>query len=126
MKIGVLVGGGDAPGLNAAIKAVVAKASEHGFDVVGIRRGWAGLLEADYAPLSLEDVEEIHSQGGVVLHTSRTNPFKVDGGPQCVLRNLKKLGINALIVMGGEDTLGVAEKFFRKKGVPLAGIVSWV
>lgn len=121
MKLGILVGGGDAPGLNAAIKAAVAKATEYGFEVAGIKRGWAGLLEADVEPLNIDVVEEIHSRGGVVLYTSRTNPFKIKNGLKRVIKNLKKLGIDALVVMGGEDTLGVAQKLFEK-GVPLVGV----
>jgi len=121
MKIGVLVGGGDAPGLNAAIKATVAKANEYGFDAVGIKRGWAGLLELDTQPLSLSDVEEIHDRGGVVLYTSRTNPFKIENGAKRVIENMKKLKIDALVVMGGEDTLGVAQKL-HEMGVPVVGV----
>jgi phosphofructokinase-like protein len=121
MKIGVLTGGGDAPGLNAAIKAAVNKASELGFDVIGIKRGWAGMLELDTQPLSLDSVEEIHSRGGVVLYTSRTNPFKVENGPKRVILNMKKLNIDALIAMGGEDTLGVAQKLYEI-GVPVVGV----
>jgi len=121
MKIGVLTGGGDAPGLNAAIKAAVSKATELGFDVAGIKRGWAGLLELDTQPLSLDDVGEIHSRGGVVLYTSRTNPFKMENGPKQVVQNMKKLKIDALIAMGGEDTLGVAQKLYEM-GVPVVGV----
>ena len=121
MKIGVLVGGGDAPGLNAAIKAAVSKANEFGFNVIGIKKGWAGLIELDTQPLNLDDVEEIHSRGGVVLYTSRTNPFKVENGPKQVIQNMKKLKIGALVVMGGEDTLGVAQKL-HEMGVPVVGV----
>jgi 6-phosphofructokinase len=121
MRIGVLTGGGDAPGLNAAIKAAVNKASELGFDIIGIKRGWAGMLELDTQPLSLDSVEEIHSRGGVVLYTSRTNPFKVENGPKQVILNMKKLNIDALIAMGGEDTLGVAQKLFEI-GVAVVGV----
>lgn len=121
MKIGVLVGGGDAPGLNAAIKGAVTKANELNFDVVGIRNGYAGLLEMDTQSLTLDDVEEIHSRGGVILYTSRTNPFKVEDGPKQVVRNMKKMKIDALIAMGGEDTLGVAQKL-HELGVPVVGV----
>lgn len=121
MKIGVLVGGGDAPGLNAAIKAAVSKAHEIGYDVVGIKNGWAGLLELDTQPLSVDDVEEIHSRGGVVLFTSRTNPFKIENGPKKVMANMKKLKVDALVVMGGEDTLGVAQKL-SEMGVHVVGV----
>jgi len=121
MKIGVLVGGGDAPGLNAALKAVVNKANEYGFEVIGIRRGWAGLLEQDTQPLSTDVVEEIHSRGGVLLYTSRTNPFKVEKGTKAIIENMTKLKIDALIVMGGEDTLGVAQRL-SEMGVPIVGV----
>lgn len=121
MKIGVLVGGGDAPGLNAAIKSVVFKANELDFDVIGIRNGWTGLLDVDIQPLNSDTVEEIHSRGGVVLYTSRTNPFKIENGPKKVIENIKKLKLDALIVMGGEDTLGVAEKL-HEMGVPIVGV----
>ncbi len=121
MKIGVLVGGGDAPGLNAAIKATVAKSTELGFEVIGIKSGWAGLLEQNTQPLTLDNVEEIHSRGGVILYTSRTNPFKQENGAQKVIDNMKKLKIDALVVMGGEDTLGVARKL-HEMGVKLVGV----
>jgi phosphofructokinase-like protein len=121
MKMGILVGGGDAPGLNAAIKAAVNKASEIGYETIGIKNGWAGLLDADTRPLTIDDVEEIHSRGGVVLYTSRTNPFKMPNGPRKVTENMKKLKIDALLVMGGEDTLGVAQKL-HEKGIPVVGV----
>jgi len=121
MKIGVLVGGGDAPGLNAALKAVVTKANEFNFEVVGIKRGWAGLLELDTQPLSTDFVEEIHSRGGVLLFTSRTNPFKVEGGPTQIIENMARLKIDALITMGGEDTLGVAKRL-SEMDVPIVGV----
>jgi len=121
MKIGVLTGGGDAPGLNAALKAVVTKANEFGYEVIGIRRGWAGLLDLDTLPLNTDTVEEIHSRGGVLLYTSRTNPFKIEEGPAQAIKNMEKLKIDALIVMGGEDTLGVAQRLYEM-GVSVVGI----
>lgn len=121
MKIGVLTGGGDAPGLNAALKAVVTKANEFGYEVIGIRRGWAGLLDLDTLPLNTDTVEEIHSRGGVLLYTSRTNPFKIEEGPTQAIKNMEKLKIDALIVMGGEDTLGVAQRLYEM-GVSVVGI----
>jgi 6-phosphofructokinase 1 len=99
----------------------VFKANELGFDVIGIRNGWTGLLDVDIQPLSSDTVEEIHSRGGVVLYTSRTNPFKIENGPKKVIENIKKLKLDALIVMGGEDTLGVAEKL-HEMGVPIVGV----
>jgi len=121
MKIGVLVGGGDAPGLNAALKAVVTKANQFGYEVIGIKRGWAGLLGLDTQPLNIDAVEEVHSRGGVLLYTSRTNPFKVEEGPAHVVENMRKLKIDALIVMGGEDTLGVAQHLHELR-VPIVGV----
>jgi len=121
MKIGILVGGGDAPGLNAALKAVVIKANEFGFKVVGIKRGWAGLLDLDTEPLNTDIVEEIHSRGGVLLYTSRTNPLKVEEGSTRIIENMTKLKIDALIAIGGEDTLGVAQHLFEM-GVPIVGV----
>jgi len=121
MRIGVLIGGGDAPGLNAALKAAVTKAHEYGIEVVGIKRGWAGLLELDTQQLSVDAVEDIHSRGGVLLYTSRTNPFKVEDGPARIVKNMAKLEIDSLIVMGGEDTLGVAKRL-SEMGVPIVGV----
>jgi phosphofructokinase-like protein len=121
MKIGILIGGGDAPGLNAAIKAVVSKANALGFETIGIKSGWAGLVNLDTRPLTSDDVEEIHSRGGVVLYTSRTNPFKIRKGPERVIKNIKKLKLHALVVMGGEDTLSVAHKLYEMR-MPIVGI----
>ena len=121
MRIGVLVGGGDAPGLNAALKAVVTKAHEVSFEVMGIKRGWAGLLEADAQTLDLDAVEEIQSRGGIILYTSRTNPFQITNGPQTIIENMRKLKIDALVAIGGEDTLSVAQKLFEMK-VPMVGV----
>jgi len=120
-KIGILTGGGDCPGLNAVIRAVVFKASELGWEVLGIRYGWRGMIEADYLPLRRADVKDILPSGGTILKTSRTNPYKVDGGPEMVLENAKKLGIDCLVAVGGEDTLGVANKL-TKAGLRCVGV----
>jgi len=109
-RIGVLTGGGDCPGLNAAIRAITVRANELGMEVYGIQRGWAGLLEADARPLGLDDVAEIHKEGGTMLYSSRTNPYKTEEGPAQAMEGFKKLGLDALIPIGGEDTLGVANK----------------
>ena len=121
MKMGILVGGGDAPGLNAAIKAAVSRSSELGFETVGIKGGWAGLIDLDTQSLTPDDVEGIHSRGGVILYTSRTNPFKIDNGPEKVIANIKKLKLHALMVMGGEDTLSVAQRLYEM-GMPIVGV----
>jgi phosphofructokinase-like protein len=121
-RIGVLTGGGDAPGLNAVIRAIVVTADKHGMEVLGIRHGWAGLLgDGDVSPLSLEDVEDIHRTGGTILRTSRTNPMKRENGVEQVKGNLKKHKCDALIAVGGDDTLGVAQKLFLD-GVKVVGV----
>ncbi len=120
MRIGILSGGGDCGGINALIRAAVRRATDYGYQVVGVRRGWAGLLEPDTVPLDYEAVADVVSTGGSMILTSRTNPYKKDGGPELVLRNVKKLGLDALIVIGGEDTQGVAHKL-AKKGLKFVG-----
>ncbi|MCD1294651.1 6-phosphofructokinase [Methanocella sp. CWC-04] len=120
-KIGILTGGGDCPGLNAVIRAVVYKAKEYGWDVLGVKYGWKGMLNADASPLEIKDVENILPMGGTILKTSRTNPFKVEGGPEKVLENAKKMGIDCLVAVGGEDTLGVANKL-TKMGLNCVGV----
>ncbi|MGA9141649.1 MAG: 6-phosphofructokinase [Methanocella sp.] len=120
-KIGILTGGGDCPGLNAVIRAVVYQATLYGWQVLGVKYGWKGMLNADAVPLTVEDVEEILPLGGTILKTSRTNPFKVEGGPQKVIENAKKMGIDCLVAVGGEDTLGVANKL-TKMGLNCVGV----
>ncbi len=121
-QIAVLTGGGDAPGLNAVIRGIVVKAKSLGYDVLGILDGWKGLLDCKHCGvLDLDKVEDIHMLGGTILHTSRTNPYKVEKGPEKVKDNLKKLKCNFLIAIGGEDTLGVANKL-AKEGVKVVGV----
>ncbi|MCL4436422.1 MAG: ATP-dependent 6-phosphofructokinase [Thaumarchaeota archaeon] len=120
MRLGVLTGGGDCAGINAVIRAAVKRATDYGFEVVGIRRGWAGLLEPDTLPLSYDDVAGILPLGGTVLLTSRTNPFKREGGPELVMKNVQSLGLDALLAIGGEDTLGVAHNL-RDYGLKAVG-----
>jgi 6-phosphofructokinase 1 len=116
-KIGILTGGGDCPGLNPVIRAVVRKGINVGYQIVGIKNGWKGLIENDTMPLNLEAVSGILPKGGTILGTSRTNPYKKEGDLQKVKDNFKKLGLDALIAVGGEDTLGVAAKLV-KDGIP--------
>jgi len=122
MKVGVLTGGGDCAGINAVVRGIVRRAEDRDAVVVGIRRGWAGLIEPDFVPLSYDQVADLVSVGGTFLLTSRTNPFKKDGGPGLVMKNVKDAGLDALIPIGGEDTLGVAHKLadqgLRAVGVP--------
>ena len=109
MRIGVLTGGGDCPGLNAVIRAVVRKGSEvHGHEFVGFRDGWRGPLEGLTMPLDVPATRGILPRGGTILGSSRTNPLKVDGGVERVRKNLAAAGVDALVAIGGEDTLGVA------------------
>jgi len=123
MKVGILSGGGDAPGINAVIRAVVRKGIQnYGYEIVGIKDGWNGLLKGEYTPLNLNSVSGILPRGGSVLGTSRTNPFKAEGGPEKILENAKKAGIEAVVVIGGDDTLSVAHKMgelgLKSVGVP--------
>ncbi len=111
MRIGVLTGGGDCPGLNAVIRAVVRKGvGTYGHEFVGFRDGWKGPLENKTMPLGVKEVRGILPRGGTILRSSRTNPFKIEGGVERIKANLAELGVDALIAIGGEDTLGVATK----------------
>src|SRR3954447_24837511 len=111
MRIGVLTGGGDCPGLNAVIRAVVRKGvAAYGHEFVGFRDGWRGPLEAQTRPLGVAEVRGILPRGGTILGSSRTNPFKIEGGVERIKANLAEMGIDALVAIGGEDTLGVATK----------------
>lgn len=121
MRIGVLTGGGDCPGLNPAIRGVVYKATDYGDEIIGFEEGWKGLVEDKKRPLSIKDVEEIIDEGGTILFTSRTNPFKEEKGVERVLETLKKNNIDALIAIGGDDTLSVALKL-HKLGVKVVGV----
>lgn len=116
-KIGILTGGGDCPGLNPVIRAVVKKGFIEGYEIIGIKNGWRGLIENDTARLDLAAVSGILPKGGTILGTSRTNPYKKEGAVLSVKDNYKKLGLDALIAVGGEDTLGVAAKLI-KDGIP--------
>jgi phosphofructokinase-like protein len=123
MRVGVLTGGGDCPGLNAVIRAAVRRGTkEYGYEFVGFRDGWKGPLEGLTMELGLPQVRGILPRGGTILGSSRTNPIKVDGGIQQIEDNLKRLKIDALIAIGGEDTLGVAtvltDHGFHVVGVP--------
>jgi len=122
MRVGVLTGGGDCPGLNAVIRAVVRKGvKEHGFEFVGFRDGWRGPLEGITMPLGIEQCRGILPRGGTILGSSRTNPFKLDDGVQRIKDNLAGAGVDALVAIGGEDTLGVATKL-ADLGVNVVGV----
>lgn len=121
MRIAVLTGGGDAPGLNAAIRAIVRRALEDQHEVIGIRNGWLGLLSGSTVPLTRDSVSGILPRGGTMLGTSRTNPFKTEDGGKRVLEAIKSLGIDAIVAIGGDDTLSVASKL-AKLGVNVVGV----
>ncbi|SDN60432.1 6-phosphofructokinase [Allokutzneria albata] len=122
MRIGVLTGGGDCPGLNAVIRAVVRKGVEvYGHEFVGFRNGWKGPIEGHTRPLGLDQVEDILTRGGTILGSSRTNPYKVDGGVEAIRRTLAEQQVDALIAIGGEDTLGVAKKL-TDDGIGVVGV----
>jgi phosphofructokinase-like protein len=122
MRIGVLTGGGDCPGLNAVIRAIVRKGvAEYGHDFVGYRDGWRGPLENDSRPLGIPEVRGILPRGGTILGSSRTNPLKEDGGVERILANLKEASVDGLIAIGGEDTLGAATSL-SEKGVQIVGV----
>jgi len=123
MKIAVLTGGGDCPGLNAVIRAVVRRGEQHGLEVMGIREGWRGLLDPPmHFRLTREATSGTLHLGGTILGTSRTNPFKKPAnGPDIVMRNLKSLNVGAVVAIGGEDTLGVATKL-SAMGVKVVGV----
>jgi len=123
MKVGILTGGGDCPGLNAVIRAVVKKGVVvYGYEILGIFQGWKGLLEPNLTEkLDLSKVSGILHRGGTILETSRTNPFKKENGGELVIQNMKKLGLEALIAVGGEDTLGVAAQL-HKLGAKVVGV----
>ncbi len=122
MRVGVLTGGGDCPGLNAVIRAVVRKGVQtYGYEFVGYREGWRGPLEGLTTELSRDSVRGIMPRGGTILKSSRTNPFKIDGGVERIKDNLAADGVEALIAIGGEDTLGVATKLYDL-GVNVVGV----
>jgi ATP-dependent phosphofructokinase / diphosphate-dependent phosphofructokinase len=122
MRVGVLTGGGDCPGLNAVIRAVVRRGiGEYGYDFVGFQDGWRGPLENATCELGVAQVRGILPRGGTILGSSRTNPFKVDGGVEKITANIASNGIDALIAIGGEDTLGVATKL-ADAGVHVVGV----
>ncbi len=121
MKVAILTGGGDCPGLNAVIRAVVRRGEQHGFEFVGVRDGWKGLVEDDHFRLTRDTTSGILQLGGTILGTSRTNPFKRPGDAQRVMETLERHNIQAVIAVGGEDTLGVAKRFFDQ-GMKVVGV----
>jgi 6-phosphofructokinase 1 len=121
-RIGVMTGGGDSSAINACLGAIARQAALEGIEVVGFRRGWAGVIEGDCMELRPDTVDAHTYSGGTLLHTSRTNLFKIEGGPERAFENFERLGLDGLIAIGGDDTLGVAHKLcgkgFKAVGIP--------
>ena len=122
MKVGVLTGGGDCPGLNAVIRAVARRSFTRGHEVVGVREGWRGLVDGTFEPLGGSEISGLLPRGGTILGTSRTNPYKVDGGVEAVLGTFEREGLDALVAIGGEDTLGVAARLHAEHDFPVVGV----
>jgi ATP-dependent phosphofructokinase / diphosphate-dependent phosphofructokinase len=124
-RVGMLTGGGDAPGLNGVIRAVTMRSiNDYGYEVTGIRRGWRGLLQKEQdstVSLSVDDVRYILQEGGTILGSSRTNPYKNEGDAEKVVENMEEYGIDALVAIGGDDTLGVAKRLHDDFGVQVVG-----
>ncbi|HSS74018.1 MAG TPA: ATP-dependent 6-phosphofructokinase [Gaiellaceae bacterium] len=121
-RVGVLTGGGDCPGLNAVIRAVARRCFARGYAVVGVADGWRGLVENELEPLTAREVSGILPRGGTIIGTSRTNPYKIDGGVDRVLRHFAEAGLDALVAIGGEDTLGVAARLYGEQELPVVGV----
>ena len=122
MRVGILTGGGDCPGLNAVIRAVVRKGEVRYADTfVGFRDGWRGVVEGMTMPLDVQACRGILPRGGTILGSSRTNPYKVEGGPERCKATLAELSVDALVAIGGEDTLGVAHRL-ASEGVQVVGV----
>jgi 6-phosphofructokinase len=122
VKVGILTGGGDCPGLNAVIRAVARRSFTRGHEVAGVREGWRGLVDGTFEPLGGPEISGLLPRGGTILGTSRTNPYKVDGGVEAVLATFEKEGLDALVAIGGEDTLGVAARLHAEHDFPVVGV----
>src|SRR5690242_21938266 len=122
MRVGILTGGGDCPGLNAVLRGFVLRHGKPGRnETLGLLQGWKGLTEGRSRPLAPADVADLWNVGGTVLGTSRTNPYKLDGGVDKIRATWQALGLDALVAIGGEDTLGVATRLFAD-GFPVVGV----
>jgi phosphofructokinase-like protein len=121
-RIGILTGGGDCPGLNAVIRAVGRRSLDRGAEVMGVREGWRGLVEGLFQPLGYREISGILPRGGTILGTSRTNPYKTEGDVERVLETFRGHGLDALVAIGGEDTLGVAAKLYAEHDLPVVGV----
>jgi 6-phosphofructokinase len=118
----MLTGGGDCPGLNAVIRAVARRSFDRGHKVVGVREGWRGLVEGIFEELGPREISGILPRGGTILGTTRTNPYREEGGVDRVLRNFEAQRFDALVAIGGEDTLGVAARLHAEQAFPVVGV----
>ena len=121
-RIAILTGGGDCPGLNAVIRAVTRRSLDRGAEVIGVREGWRGLIEGRLQPLGYREISGILPRGGTILGTTRTNPYKTDGGVQRVLTTFAEQRLDALVAIGGEDTLGVAARLYEEHDFRVVGV----
>src|SRR5436189_1601305 len=122
MRVGVLTGGGDWPGLNAVIRATGRRVMVRGGEVVGVRDGWKGLVEGMFEPLGPREISGLLPRGGTIIGTTRTNPFKLEGGVDSVLATFRNAELDALVAIGGEDTLGVAARLYEEHDFPVVGV----
>src|SRR3954463_2142534 len=122
MRVGLLTGGGDCPGLNAVIRAAARRVMTRGGEVVGVRDGWKGLVEGLFEPLGPREISGLLPRGGTIIGTTRTNPFKLDGGVEKVLDTFRNAELDALVAIGGEDTLGVATRLYEEHQFPVVGV----
>lgn len=122
MKVALLTGGGDCPGLNPVIRAVVRTIHNAGGESIGLLEGWRGAIEGNHIPLRAQDTDEIIAKGGTILGSSRTNPYKKPENVDKLMATFKRLGLDALVAIGGDDTLGVAHKLFAEKQLPVVGV----
>jgi 6-phosphofructokinase 1 len=121
MRVGILTGGGDCPGLNAVIRAVGRRAFTRGWEVVGVREGWRGLIEGIFTALGPREISGLLPRGGTILGTTRTNPYKIDAVER-VLEHFERERLDALVAIGGEDTLGVAARLYAERDFPVVGV----
>ena len=122
VRVGILTGGGDCPGLNAVIRAATRRSLDRGHEVVGVHEGWRGLVEGTLVKLGGVEISGILPRGGTILGTSRTNPYKVEGGVERVLETARSAELDALVAVGGEDTLGVAARLHEEHSFPVVGV----
>src|SRR3954471_14974564 len=119
MLVGILTGGGDCPGLNAVIRATGRRVMVRGGDVVGVLDGWHGLVDGLFEPLGPREISGLLPRGGTIIGTTRTNPFKLDGGVDKVLENFRAAELDALVAIGGEDTRGAPARLYEEQELPV-------